>query len=38
MTPERENALYATHPRLLVYRPERGLHLPMHFGIQCGDG
>lgn len=38
MTPERENALYSTHPRLLVHRPGRGQHLPMHFGIQCGDG
>lgn len=38
MTPERENTLYATYPRLLVHRPGLGLHLPMHFGIQCGDG
>ena len=38
MTPERETELYATHPRLLIYRPGQGENLPMQFGIECGDG
>ena len=38
MTPESEAELYARHPRLLVYPPGQGSHLPMHFGIECGDG
>lgn len=38
MTPERQNALYERYAQLLVHRPGQGLHLPMHFGIECGDG
>jgi DNA segregation ATPase FtsK/SpoIIIE-like protein len=38
VTPEPENALYSAHPRLLVHWPGQGLHMPMHFGVQCGDG
>jgi hypothetical protein len=38
MTPERQDELYARYPRLLVHRPGLGVHLPMHFGIEVGDG
>ena len=38
MTPESEAELYARHPRLLVYPPGQGPDLPMHHGIECGDG
>lgn len=38
MTPERQDELYARYPRLLVHRPGQGVHLPMHFGIEVGDG
>jgi len=38
MTPARERELYSSHPHLLIHQPGQGQHLPMHFGIQCGDG